>query len=77
MFHCIRKRDKIDILELIAAIEPEANNDCIKSTTENVSGRGGKFIYFTYDYKFVIKGISMIEKDLLVDKLLKLYSFHL
>ena len=74
VFENIRIMDDINIQEIISSIEPENNNDCIKQTTDNISGRGGKFIYFTYDQKYVIKGISQQEKELLVGKLLRVYN---
>jgi hypothetical protein len=72
-FAQFREMDGVSTESVLDAIHPELNRESISRSLSNEGGRGGEFVYFTHDHKFVIKAISKTEKRVLINDLLPSY----
>jgi hypothetical protein len=76
VFEQLKKNAGFELSEALHSIHPENNKLSLLSLHQEQGGSGSLFI-FTEDKKFVIKIITLAEKDFFLQKLLKKYSKHL
>jgi hypothetical protein len=76
-FTKFRDLDGVRTEDVLTAINPDFNLQAIETSMKENGGRGGEFVYFTHDRKFVIKAISTKEKDVLISDLLPTFTEHI
>jgi hypothetical protein len=70
VFFSLRQASNSD---LIASLDPEANEKVLKRNIGNRGGRSAAFILVTHDRKLVLKSLSKGERELLTERMLPDY----